>query len=249
MARKSKHKVLSEAIRQGQAKIAEGLKTGQMRSDNTSSHADFKNREHVLDGVVPGRAGRLTSKDKSAMDRFLSSKTKLILLSTFAVLVLGIGLMVSLRKSTPVVVPDEQVEKSPVSAVTAPDIKKQVQEKDQPETEREAVKLAPVPATATPQGDNVICIQSIPFDRKGELAPVADFLQRKGIETEIITDRASGNAVLATKAGFEQNPVKQGTDGYELFLRIKQLGPVYVEETKDTKFGVKPFQDAYGYKR
>ena len=59
----------------------------------------------------------------------------------------------------------------------------------------------------------------------------------------------SNLAVLVTKAGFEQNPGKRGTEGYKLLQRIKQLGTVYVEETKDTKFGLKPFQDALGYKR
>jgi hypothetical protein len=90
-------------------------------------------------------------------------------------------------------------------------------------------------------GDNVICIQSIAYDRRDELKPLTDFFRRKGIDTEVIAvESPSGRlAVLVTKAGFEQNPVKKGTDGYELAERIKQLGPVYVEETKDTKFGVK----------
>ncbi|MHC5121850.1 MAG: hypothetical protein ACYSO7_10165 [Planctomycetota bacterium] len=97
----------------------------------------------------------------------------------------------------------------------------------------------------------MICIQSIAFDRKEELGPLADFFRHNGIETEIIAvNSPSGRlAVLATKAGFEENPVKEGTDGYKLVQRIRQIGPVYVEETKDTKFGVKPFQDVYGRKR
>jgi hypothetical protein len=249
MARKSKRMALNEAIRQGQAKIAEGLKTGQMRSDNPSSHRGSSEREQTLDGVVPGRAGFLISKEKSAMDRFLSDRAKLILLSCFAVLVLGIGLTAFLRKSPPAAVPDKPVEKSPMNEIAAPGNNVPVREQVRADNKNEVTIPVPMSVPAMSQGDNVICIQSIPFDRKGELAPVAEFFKRKGIDTEIIVDRASGNAVLATKAGFEQNPVKQGTEGYELFQRIKQFGPVYVEETKDTKFGDKPFQDAYGYKR
>jgi hypothetical protein len=105
---------------------------------------------------------------------------------------------------------------------------------------------ASVPAKS---GDNVIWIQSIPAGRKDELRSVAAFFDRKGIETEITVDRASGFAVLVTKAGFDENPVKKGTAGYELLQRIKQLGIDYVRETEDTKFGQKPFQDALGYKR
>lgn len=249
MARKSKRMALNEAIRQGQAKIAEGLKTGQMRSDNPSSQAGSRDREKTLDGVVPGRVGFLISKDSSTMSGFLSSRTKYIILSCFAVLVVGIGLTAFLQKSPPAAVPDRAVDKSPVNEIAAPGNIVPVREHVRADNKNEVTIPVPTSVPAMSQGDNVICIQSIPFDRKGELAPVAEFFKRKGIDTEIIVDRASGNAVLATKAGFEQNPVKQGTDGYELFQRIKQLGPAYVEETADTKFGVKPFQDAYGYKR
>ena len=65
----------------------------------------------------------------------------------------------------------------------------------------------------------------------------------------IIEIDGSNLAVLVTQDGFEGNPGIEGTEGYELLERIKRLGPVYVRETEDTKFGVKPFQDAYGYKR
>ena len=240
--------ILSEAIRQGQAKIAEGLKTGQMRSDNPSSQAEPGNIEQVLEGVVPGRVGFLTSKDRSAMGRFLSTRAKLILLAVLAALVLGIWLAASLRKSPSAAAPDNPLEKRWVNEDAAPERKLPVKEEKQATNKSNKSETA-IPAPAVPKGGNVICIQSIAFDRRDELAPVAEFFKNKGIDTEIIKDRNTGNAVLATKAGFEQNPVKQGTDGYTLFQRIKQLGPVYVEETKDTKFGVRPFQDAYGYKR
>jgi hypothetical protein len=52
-----------------------------------------------------------------------------------------------------------------------------------------------------------------------------------------------------TRDGFDGNPGVGGTEGYELLERIKQLGLVYVKETEDTKFGLRPFQDALGYKR
>lgn len=97
-------------------------------------------------------------------------------------------------------------------------------------------------------GPNVIVIQSIPPSRKDELNVLKDFFARKGIETEIIIDR-NGYAILVTRQGFTENPESSGTEGYKLYQKIQQLGQVYPEETNDTKFGIKPFQDAYGYKR
>jgi len=246
MARKSKRMVLNEAIRQGQAKIAEGLKTGQMRSDNPSQSGP-REREQGLEGVVPGRTGFLISKDKSTMSGFLSSRTKLILLSCLVVLVLGIGLTASLMKSTPDAVPDKPAEKSPINEIAAPEKKVPIRKQERADNTGETIIPVPTSVPATPQGDNVIWITSIEVDRQKELVLPRDFFNSKGIPTEII---GVGNlAALVTKAGFEKNPAARGTEGYSLFQRIKQLGPVYVAETEDTKFGVKPFQDAYGYKR
>ncbi|MHC4882725.1 MAG: hypothetical protein ACYTEN_00225 [Planctomycetota bacterium] len=239
--------VLNEAIRQGQAKIAEGLKTGQMRSDSLSSQTGTRDKEQNLDVVVPGRAGFLTSKDKSTMDRFLSSRAKLILLSAFAVLVLGIGLTASLMKSTPDAAPDKPAEKSPVNEIAVPEKKVPIREQERADNNSEVVVPIPMPAPATPQGDNVIWITSIEIDRQKELVPPRDFFNSKGIPTEIIG--VGDRAALVTKAGFEKNPAARGTEGYGLLQQIKKLGPIYVQETEDTKFGVKPFQDAYGYKR
>ncbi|MDH4203120.1 MAG: hypothetical protein OEV87_09515 [Phycisphaerae bacterium] len=247
MARKSKRMVLNEAIRQGQAKIAEGLKTGQMRSGSPSSQTGTRDKEQNFDVVVPGRAGFLTSKDKSTMDRVLSSRAKLILLSAFAVLVLGIGLTASLMKSTPDAVPDKPVEESPINEIAAPEKTVPIREQDQADNKSKTIVPAPMPVPATPQGGNVIWITSIEVDRQKELVPPRDFFNRKGIPTEII---GVGNlAALVTKAGFERNPAAKGTEGYGLLQQIKKLGLIYVQETEDTKFGVKPFQDAYGYKR
>lgn len=243
MARKSKHMALTEAIRQGQAKIAEGLKTGQMRSDNPSSQASSNAREQVLDAVVNGRTGILTSKEKSTKERLFSSRTKWILLSAFPVLVLGIWLTASLVKSSPEATLDELVQKSPINAVAVPNKTTPMEEQRRPDSLSEPVIKAPV----TPKGDNVIWITRIEIDRRNELAPLKDFFGRKGIPTEIID--AGAWAGLVTQEGFDKDPAASGTEGYELLQRIKQIGPVYVEETNDTKFGLKPFQDAYGYKR
>jgi len=85
--------------------------------------------------------------------------------------------------------------------------------------------------------------------RENALIPLKDFFRSKGIQTEIIEISGSNRVALVTQDGFERNPNTEGTEGYKLLQRIKRLGTTYVEETKDTKFGVKPFQDALGYKQ
>lgn len=263
MARKSKRLELNEAIRRGQAKIAEGLKTGQMRSDQSKTQPELKDKK---DTVPPSpkmpfesKGVFLTSKEKSAYYSSLSSQTKSrILLYAVSVVVLALGILFVLTVVKPN--PSKSVQDQDMKAETEAGSTDQQQtganrfnffSRDKTETAepQDAGEIQGAVASEMPQGDNVIWIQSIALDRKDELKPVMDFFYRKGIETEIIEDRTSNLAVLVTKDGFEQNPVKKGTEGYELLQRIKSLGSVYVQETQDTKFGQKPFQDVLGYKR
>ena len=255
MARKSKRMELNEAIRQGQAKIAEGLKTGQMRSDNSPAQANPNDKELGFDGIAPGRAGYLKSKEKSTFGGTLPPKAKLILLACIALLVLGIWLVAALVKTEPTetpVLPGDPITTGSGTEIDAREKTKPVQKREAPPekttpTDGKNEVVEPVPVVSS--GDNVILIQSIQIDRKSELVPLRDFFNRKGVSTEIIEIPADRLAALVTKAGFTNNPAAAGTDGYALLQRIKQLGPVYVGETEDTKFGVKPFQDAYGYNK
>lgn len=258
MARKSKRMALNDAIRQGQAKIAEGLKTGQMRSDGPSVNRAEKDKELFSDPenvmqnpVYKSRAFFLKSKEKSKLWEQFSPKMRLLALlcaATIVVFALGIWLISLVDTSGPpethgVAVSDaisgnrEQEKGSDFSEGYSDSV-----DSGYPET-------GSLPLASG--GDNVICIQSIAFSRKEELSTVADFFRRKGIETEVIAvESPSGRlAVLVTSDGFEDNPLKKGADGYDLAQRIMQLGSVYVEDTKDMKFGTKPFQDVYGRKR
>ena len=259
MARKSKRMAFNEAIRQGQAKIADGLKTGQTRSDVQSARKVEKDEGGLLS---PGNAARnpvdkcrelfLKSKGKSTILGQFPPKMRLIaLLCAASIVVLALGIWLfslvgvdQLRTSKP--------QKNRVSDTV---FGKNEQEKgnllagrdssgsvDSESSEKESL----LPPSG---GDNVIWIQSIPLGREDELAPLKEFFGNRGIQTEIIEIMGSNRAALVTMDGFEKNPSAMGTEGYKLLGRIKQLGTVYVEETKDTKFGSKPFQDALGYKR
>lgn len=263
MARKSKRLVINEAIRQGQAKIQEGLKTGQMRSDRRTFQSGIKDKNGSLNAEKPSpfRQGGDTLTSKDRLIRFgdvLISKSKVLL---YALSVVGLAavlwaFLAVLNNNKPespenkgAYVPDENAAQT---VDTSED--KQLANKRPSGSAEEAAPEAKVPeieptavVSGAYKGDNVIWIQRIPLDRKEELRPLAEFFGRKGIKTEIIA--VSGDAALVTKAGFKQNPAKKGTEGYELFQRIKQLGVAYVEETNDTRFGQKPFQDIFGYKR
>jgi hypothetical protein len=250
MARKSKRVSLNEAIRQGQAKINEGLKTGQIKPDSQAAQRSnrhkidlFRSKNRIKMPVNGIKAFFLKS-EETFFGRF-SPKSKLITLFCLAwVVILALGIwLTSLVESNP---------SKPIEATTAvADVEKSGLTSSQKSSSDIIAGVAGVSAEkgTLSTGDNVIWIQSIPLSRKGELKPLGDFFRRKGIETEIIEFSGSNLAVLVTQQGFERNPSIEGTEGHMLFERVKQLGAVYVEETKDTEFGKKPFQDVLGYKR
>ncbi|MHC4555587.1 MAG: hypothetical protein ACYSUS_09985 [Planctomycetota bacterium] len=241
MARKSKRMALNDAIRQGQAKIADG--TGQMRSDDPSAwraEKGLSSPENATQKPVNKcRAFFLKSEEKSTIWGQFPPKMKLIaLLCATSIVVLSLGIwLISLLRTDQSLNPEFQgtsVANSVSEENGQTSGKSSLSDFDGDDSSESADSVSEKRPLLSSRGDNVICIQSIAFDRKEELGPLADFFRHNGIET---------------KAGFEENPVKEGTDGYKLVQRIRQIGPVYVEETKDTKFGVKPFQDVYGRKR
>ena len=248
MIRKSKRQSLNEAIRQGQARIAEGLKTGQMRSDGPSVQKPEPRKRELFDTESPRRfsAGRglffLKSKKSSGFTGSLAQKAKLKLLLVLALLIAGIWIVAALLNPEPSDTPDVAVspgsETDPAAAEEG--ISEQVPEQEVIET---AGGVSPPVAGG---GDNVILIESISLDRRDELVPLRTFFNVKGIATEIIEVGDSGRAALVTQAGFDKNPASAGTEGYALMQRIKRLGVVYVQETGDTKFGQNPFQGSYG---
>jgi hypothetical protein len=89
----------------------------------------------------------------------------------------------------------------------------------------------------------VIVIQQVAPDQRDKLIPVQEYFKTQGIATERV--QRSGYMLLITKAGFDYNPNREGTEGFRLMQRIRQLGLTYPEATGDTKFGLRPFQDAY----
>ncbi|MBC8378463.1 MAG: hypothetical protein H8E62_04740 [Planctomycetes bacterium] len=237
---------LYEAIRQGQAKIAEGLETGQMRSDGLTGDDEKP--------LVPDNSALFRSKEKS---RGISSqnKARIGLSAAAIVIILLFGVWISrIFKGSDEVQPVEPSVSQQTSAV----IQSQPPEKTVPEKQQddsgffslrqkkgETPVQPPKPVVST--GANVIVIQQILSSQKDKLSPVKAFFAGKGIETAII--ERSEYSLLVTRAGFDYNPSREGTQGYRLLLRVRQLGATYPDETGDTKFGIKPFQDAYPLKK
>jgi hypothetical protein len=267
MARKQNQKALYEAIRQGQAKIAEGLKTGQMRSDR-------KRLAKITPQSQPYSAAQAPVEEEPSMEEedygdtgsSVSSKPMVIGLIAAAqlfVLIVGIWFGAYLFKDknkeaikeepvNPPALAENPV--TPAPKTSLPVLKEQPGPVAAPVREK-PVTLPPVqtekktepvpPATESRStGNNVIVIQGIQAGRKDELLPLKDFFAKKGIETEIMI--RNGYGLLVTKTGFAVNPESKGTPGFELMQRIKDLGLLYPQETGDTKFGLKPFQDSYG---
>lgn len=273
MARKPKRMALYEAIRQGQAKIADGLKTGQMRGDwPHQKKKGPKVKEYETEAVtqkphIGDMSALLRSKEKRLMP-VLSSKTVMILLGcTLQLLILGLGIWIGIlyygNKGEVSQVPAPKTDftpsnkvideppvdsgSGPVQVPQNPPPQRPIEPKDKQEPVIEKVEKQTTISSA-PTGSNVIVIQGITAGRKDELNVLKEYFDKKGIPTEVIMNR-SGYAILVTKAGFDKSPQIPGTEGYKLLEKVRDLGESYVRETEDTKFGSKPFQDAYGYKK
>lgn len=247
MARKPKRMALYEAIRQGQAKIAKGLESGQMRSDSRFHKKEAPNPVHNSAGPLEEHA---KSPGIAALSKTLAAVSGVAVL---VVLLFGIWLgMYFANRPVPAVVPEDD---DPAAVINAApdDVPARTEQRGsgslglggrtQPQPANEPQPVMPAATT----GANVIVIQQIPPDQQEKLVPVKDYYDAKGIPTELI--QRSGYSLVVTKAGFDHNPNREGTEGYRLIQRIKQLGLAYPEETGDTKFGIRPFQDAYPLKR
>ncbi len=282
MGRQANFSELRDAIRRGQAKIAEGLKTGQMRSDHagkpSSGHVPRLDPAHESLSKKPTASGKVALFEgrKKPGFRFswpqirvpwpnlsalpyrsmVSGIAAILVVAVVVFVVFWIGkVLVGSEPSPPVAQGPSELPQSPIgseSTPTTPVSASPPVTAESPRTQTGTQGLsqpaqtqpAPTPAPVQRTGNNAIVIQGIATSRESELIPVQEFFARHGIETEILR---SGNnySRLITKGRFE-NPNRPGTDGYEMRMKIKNLGKRYPVETGDTKFGTEPFQDAYG---
>ena len=108
-----------------------------------------------------------------------------------------------------------------------------------------AVGAAAVGAAAGSAGKNVLVLAY--YRTKADLVPVKDYFEKNGIMTEIV-QRSNGLYYLQTTARFVEDPAKAklGTAGYELKMKITDLGKKYMAPAGYETFKPHLFDDAYG---
>jgi hypothetical protein len=249
MARKSKRMAFHEAIRRGQAKIARGLESGQLRSDGIprsqtqrgipDDKALLQNREKSPQVTIP-----------SKIFAFVSGFAIVIVLFfvIWFVMYLFGGPEPAVREPGS---PESQSPRMQASSTTEEQSRQAASGSvgtggQKIVDEQPAQRQTTLPSA--PPGSNVIVITQVPgTDQQDKLLPVMEYYNASGIPTETV--QRSGYTLLITRAGFDYNPNRQGTEGYRLMQRIKQLGLDYPEATGDTSFTLRPFQDAYALKK
>ena len=94
----------------------------------------------------------------------------------------------------------------------------------------------------TPQstGDHIIVI--VQYASSRDLEPVKKYFADNGIKTRI---ENKGDYYLLTTKNKYQNPKRQGTDGYKILQKIKEVGKKYKAPSGYEPFSSTPFQDAY----
>ena len=109
----------------------------------------------------------------------------------------------------------------------------------------QTVTSIPAKEEKTPEstGDHIIVI--VQYGTKKDLEPVVKYFADNGIKTRI---EDKGDYYLLTTKNEYQSPQRQGTDGYAVLQRIKEVGKGYKAPSGYEPFGSTPFQDAYGKK-
>ncbi len=98
--------------------------------------------------------------------------------------------------------------------------------------------------TGESKGNNRIVIQT--YRARADLEQVQTYFGQCGIETEIIP--IDNQWFLVTKAKYEEDPKRPGTDGYVAIQNIIELGAKYKAPQGYEPFGAKSFETAYGMK-
>jgi hypothetical protein len=264
-AKRYDHKALSEAIRQGQARMKRMMQSSRAEQEPPAPPVPKQpDREHAMVGMRPMRA------EQKKPYRFNQGTFVII-----AVFLLVIAFLFWVNKSKerrqseptgaektafadqtkPKPVPSKPAAapQSPKSAKTAqtpaavPTDNKPVQTPSSSPTLPAELKSAQPaqepPKQAGPEKDHVIVIAT--YTNREHLIPVQAYFEANGIKTEIM--RRGSYYLLVTKDRFD-SPLKAGTDGQQMLNKIKSLGAQYKAPDGYENFGRTPFQDAYGMK-
>jgi hypothetical protein len=241
----NQRKVLYEAIRKGQERIASGIKSGQFSSGKkeTPKFADGGNETRGLKDEVLS-AGKKTEFSLLTGTLVISIPYRVagvIVLALILVVLMAfwLGQIRGTRRSAEL----EPVETSE-PAVTGQDkgsVAATIKEMDESGTvleEAEADK-----GLYSPAGDNVIVIATVKDAE--DLKPVQEYFTANGVGTKILQRELY--CFLVTTDRF-QTPNRRGSNGYKALQLIKKIGLDYNVPDGGKNFGKEPFQDAYPMK-
>lgn len=263
-AKRYDHKALSEAIRQGQARMKRMMQSSRAEQEPPAPPVPKQlDREHAMVGMRPMR----TEQKKS----YRFNQGTFVIAAVF-LLVIAFLFWVNKSKerrqseptgaektafadqgkpktvpSKPAAAPQSPGSAKTVQTPAAAPTDKPVQAPPSSSTLPAELKPAPLPQEppkqAGPEKDHVIVIAT--YTNREHLIPAQAYFEANGIKTEIM--RRGSYYLLVTKDRFE-SPLKAGTDGQQMLNKIKSLGAQYKAPDGYENFGRTPFQDAYGMK-
>ncbi len=251
-AKQYNHKALSEAIRQGQARMKRLMQNTRVEPAIPEPQVPKQpEKKPVPVGIRPVPAERETP--------YRLNQGTLVATGAF-VLVIAFLVWVNRSKermeTQPVPKPTTPAPAAPAPSQTAqtppsqpaptpkpaaPTSVPPVVPETKPTQTSPAVAEPPKPASA--EKDHIIVIAT--YANREHLVPVQAHFENNGIKTEIM--RRGSYYLLVTKDRFD-SPLKPGTDGYQMLNKIKSVGTQYKAPDGFENFGRTPFQDAYGMK-
>ena len=241
----NQRKVLYEAIRKGQERIASGIKSGQFSSGKKETPKFAKGGNETLglqDEVLS--AGKKTEVSLLTGTLVISVPYRVagvIVLAMILVVLIAfwLGQIRGTRRS---------MELEPVQ-MSEPAMTEQDEGSVAAEFE-ETDESGPVPekteadkAIFSPAGNNVIVIATVKDAE--DLKPVQEYFTANGVGAEIL--QRKDYCLLVTADRF-QNPDRRGSNGYKALQLIKKIGLDYKVPGGGKNFGKEPFQDAYPMK-
>lgn len=247
MAKRYNHQALTEAIKQGQARMKRTMmeeKTEPEAKPAEPIRQPEKERVHVGIGTIPSRRKKPVRINRSY---FVFA---LVLVGLIAI-VYWVGKDKDIQTAPPDTETTGQTEaarQEPAESLTnraqqtRPQPQETVKPPAPPAVESRPQQEAPRP-TAGPEKDHVIVIAT--YTKREHLLPAQEYFDKNGVKTEIM--RRGSYYLLVTSQRFD-SPLKNGTDGQRMLERIKTLGKQYKAPDGYENFGRIPFQDAYGMK-
>jgi len=263
-AKQYDHKALSEAIRQGQARMKRMMQNQRAETEIPEPQILKPDRSPVTVTIRPPHAER----EKP----FRLNQGTFIIAAVF-ILVIAFLFWVNRSKerleptpsSTPKIISTVPAEPSapkeaappPVAPVAPKVTQPPISASQPPQAAKPAAAPSPAPTPAPkptqtapeppkptgPEKDHIIVIAT--YANREHLVPVQTYFEANGIQTEIM--RRGSYYLLVTKDRFE-SPLKSGTDGQQMLNKIKSIGAQYKAPDGFESFGRTPFQDAYGMK-